>query len=98
MLFLTGSFLAGPAFAQLHSYGGNYSLESLMKGIAQATWIAFTVIALLMFVLAGITFLTAQGDSTKLQTARSAVIWGVVGVIVGIAAFGIITLVTGIIT
>ncbi len=54
-------------------------------------WPIAAAIVLILFIMAGIIFLTAQGDAGKLATARSAVIWGVVGVIVIIVAFSIIS-------
>jgi NAD/NADP transhydrogenase beta subunit len=48
-----------------------------------------------MFIVAGILFLTSMGDPGKLATARAAVIWAVVGVVVAIIAFSIINIVGG---
>jgi len=66
----------------------------LAARIAGLMWLVFGVIALICFVLAGVLFLTAQGDPEKIATARGAFIWGVVGVVVGIIAWSIITVVT----
>jgi len=68
-------------------------LTSLGNKIANATWIVFTVIAVIMFVVAGVLFLTARGQPEKVQEARGAFIWGVVGVVVAILAFTIINVV-----
>ena len=84
------------ASAQLTSFGETYDLGDIVAGILNVVWIAFEAIAIVMFVIAGIMFLTAQGEASKLQTARSAVIWGVAGVVVGIVAYGIIGLIQGI--
>ena len=74
----------------------NLSLQQLGEKIANATWIVFTIIALVMFVVAGIMFITAQGDPEKIKTARGAFIWGVAGIVVAIIAFTIITVVNSI--
>jgi hypothetical protein len=71
-------------------------LTGLGNKIANAVWIVFTIIAVICFVIAGILFLTAQGNPEKIQAARSAFLWGIVGVVVGILAFTIITVVKGI--
>lgn len=52
-------------------------------------WPVFIGLAILMFLLAGVYFLTAQGDPGKLKEARSALIWGIVGVVVGILSFSL---------
>jgi len=81
------------ALAQLHNYGPDISYTSLLDKIETATWIIFAAIAVICFIIAGIMFLTAQGAPDKLQAARSAFIWGVVGVVVGIVAYSIIEIV-----
>ena len=37
-------------------------------------------VSIIMFILAGYTFLTASGDPGKINTAKMAFFWGVVGV------------------
>jgi membrane protein implicated in regulation of membrane protease activity len=81
----------------LKSYGSAPGLGQIVSGIANAAWIIFTVFAVVMFVSAGIMFLTSQGDAKKVETARAAVIWGIVGVVVGIIAGSAITFVAGLI-
>ena len=73
------------------------SLCSLIHSIENAAWIVFGGIAVICFVVAGILFLTAGGTPEKIQAARSAFLWGVAGVVVGIIAFSIVAIVgTGI--
>lgn len=86
------------AFAQI---GGapptiNMDLTTMGNKVANAAWIVFTIIAVVMFIIAGVLFMTAQGAAEKVQQARSAFLWGVAGVVVGIIAFTIITLVRSI--
>lgn len=85
------------ALAQLRSYGPDISIEAVVESVKTATWIIFAAVAVICFVIAGILFLTAQGQPEKLKTARSAFIWGVAGVVVGIVAFSIISIVQGVI-
>ncbi len=70
------------------------SFALLIENIVWAIWIIFTVVVVISFIFAGIMFLTAAGDSKKLETAKSAFVWGIVGVIVGVIAFTIITIVS----
>jgi len=67
--------------------------NSLIKTILDFAWVVFVVLAIIMFIVAGILFLTAQGDPTKVATARNAFLWGVVGIVVGIIAFSIVQIV-----
>ncbi len=65
-------------------------LEGLVESILRIMWVVFGAIAVIMFVTAGILFLTAMGAPEKVQAARSAFIWGIVGVVVGIIAYSIL--------
>lgn len=82
------------AFAQPSVQIG--SLQNLVNQIERAIWIIFGLIAVIAFVTAGILFLTAGGQPEKVQSARSAFIWGIVGVVVGIVAYSIIAIVSSV--
>jgi len=71
------------------------SLEALGQLIVNQIWVVFTVIAIICFVIAGILFLTSGGDPEKIVKARSALIWGVAGIVVGILAYTIIAVIRG---
>lgn len=96
LLIVCAIFLPFLAFAQIGGMtgsGASLSIASIGVAIANAVWVVFTIIAVIAFVVAGIMFLTAFGEPEKLSKARSAFIWGVVGIIVALLAFGIITLI-----
>ncbi|MBI2054363.1 MAG: hypothetical protein HYT36_03455 [Candidatus Staskawiczbacteria bacterium] len=88
-LALTWLFLPEKAFALATT------LTDLGKNIVTAFWIVFMVFAVVFFLLAGIMFLTAQGDPEKISRARSAMIWGVAGVVVGIVSGSIFWIILG---
>lgn len=73
------------------------SLQQLINSLTNAAGLIFGGVAVIMFVIAGILFLTAGGTPEKVQAARSAFMWGVAGVVVGILAFSIIAVVGSII-
>ena len=85
------------ASAQLHSYGSGGSIISIVHGAEMTAGLIFGAVAVISFIVAGVLFLTAQGEPDKITKARSAFIWGVAGVIVGIIAFSIIAIVSRII-
>lgn len=93
VILLVTVILPLTASAQLYRPGSPVGLEGLAENVAIATWIIFTVFAVVMFVVAGIQFMTTQGDPEKAHTARMSVIWGVVGVAVGILAYSIINII-----
>lgn len=71
------------------------NLSSLGQIVVNQVWIFFTIIAIIMFVVSGIQFLTSQGDPEKVKTARGSFLWGVVGIAVGVIAYTIIAIVRG---
>jgi len=73
-------------------------VEGLVSSLVGKIWIVFAAIAVVMFVFAGVTFLLAGGAPEKIATARSAAIWGVVGVVVMVLSFSIFTIATSLIT
>ena len=58
--------------------------------ILNVVWMVAITFVIIMFVLAGFKFLTAQGDPGKVAEANKAVIWGIGGIIVIILAFSIL--------
>ena len=73
--------------------GSNFGdLTSVINNILGKLWVVFAAIAVVCFLVAGILFLTAGGQPEKVQAARSAFIWGVAGVVVGIIAYSIIAI------
>ena|SRR3989344_6850008 len=65
-------------------------LIDLVFSILWPITVAFFII---MFIFAAYLFATAQGDAEKVRQARSAVIWGIVGVFVALIAFSIVFIV-----
>jgi len=95
------SIVALPALTMAQVGGSppaiSYDITELGNVIVSKVWIVFTVLAIIMFVFAGILFLTANGAPEKVASARSAFLWGVVGIVVGILAYTIISVVTSLV-
>jgi hypothetical protein len=60
------------------------SMLDVIDRIVGFIWPLFIGLAILMFIYAGFMFLTARGEAGKIATARTAVVWGVIGLAVGI--------------
>ncbi|OGZ64041.1 MAG: hypothetical protein A3A98_03800 [Candidatus Staskawiczbacteria bacterium RIFCSPLOWO2_01_FULL_40_39] len=67
----------------------NLDIVTLINQVLNLIWPIFIGFAVIMFLVAGFQFLTAQGDPTKVAGARQSLIWGAVGVAVGVIAFSI---------
>ena len=68
-------------------------INSLIQIILDILWPIAVAFFIVMFVLAGFLFATAQGEPEKLGQARNAVIYGMVGVLVAVLAFAIVAIV-----
>ncbi|MBX4200790.1 hypothetical protein KW786_01535 [Candidatus Parcubacteria bacterium] len=80
----TMAFNAGPTPNSVQ-----LSVQQIIDIVLNFIWPIFGGFAVIMFLIAGFLFLTSQGDPAKVATARQAVLWGVVGVVVGLIAFSI---------
>lgn len=85
-----------PALALAQYYRPSAPAASTIAGMIPTlktlAWQVFGLIALMAFIIAGILFLTSGGAPDKLNTARNSLIWGVVGIVVGILAYSILTI------
>lgn len=73
------------------------SVNQLVDVIFSILWPVAVAFFIIMFVIAGFLFATAQGDPEKVKQARQAVIWGVVGVLVALLAWSIVVVIRGLI-
>lgn len=61
----------------------------IVEAVLSFVWPLFIGFAIIMLLVAGFLFLAANGDPGKVGTARMAVLWAIVGIVVGILAFSI---------
>ncbi len=69
--------------------GGALTVNTLIDTLLNFIWPLFMGFAVVMFLISGFQFLTAQGDPGKVDAARQSVLWGVVGVAMGVLAFSL---------
>jgi hypothetical protein len=69
------------------------NIEPVITSIINVIWQIFFGLSIVMFIIAGIDFLTARGDPVKIATAEKFVVWGVIGIVVAIIGFSIVTIV-----
>ena len=70
---------------------GNASLNAIqiVNKVLDFVWPLFIGFAVIMLLVAGFVFLSANGDPGKVGTARMAILWAAVGIVVGLLAFSI---------
>ncbi len=66
------------------------SVSGIVKGILMWILAIFGFIAIIGFIIAGIMYLTAAGNSKQIETAKTAMTWSIVGVIVALMGYVII--------
>ena len=88
-LLLVAPFAAFAFSAGTTPINQGIDISGIIQIILDVLWIIFVGFAIVMFVLAGFQMLQAQGDPEGVGKARMSVIWGMVGVALGILAFSI---------
>ncbi|MDD3734943.1 MAG: TrbC/VirB2 family protein [Candidatus Pacebacteria bacterium] len=69
------------------------NVQKLMNNIRNIVFGVCMFIAIVMLIWAGVGFMTASGDPNKIASARSKLMYGLIGVAVAVAAAGLIQLV-----
>jgi hypothetical protein len=91
------TFAEAMFFPQLPPLTGNITLYQLTLNVIavllNVMWVIAIAFTVIMFILAGFKFFTAQGDPTKVSEATRAVIYGVAGVAVIILSFSVLAIV-----
>lgn len=87
--------LSGVLIRTLHrpTEGTTGALAEVPKVISNATNILIGLIgafAVLMLAYSGILYITGRGDATKLEKAHRALRYGVIGLVLGVLAYGIV--------
>jgi len=68
---------------------GRLTIQDVIGRIIYAILGIVGSIALLMFIIGGVMWMTAAGDSEKITKAKNILIWSILGLVVIFAAFGI---------
>jgi glucose uptake protein GlcU len=90
-VLVLSSILASPVIA-LAQEPSPVGYEQVLENIRYAMWIIFGLFAVIMFIIAGFYFLTAGGDPDRVAKSRSMVIYGVIGIIVAILGYSIVSI------
>ncbi len=76
----------------------DYSLEQLFTAIQSAVLTILAIFVFIAFIWAAFIFLTAGGSAEKIATARTAFIWGVIGTVVGLLAWAMMSIIAKLMT
>lgn len=98
LLFIFSATSAQAATTLVPENNGFAQLPDLVVVFANVLSIVASIAGfalLIVIIRGGISYITAQGDPKALQTARSALTWGVIGFIVIMSAYAIVSIVVG---
>lgn len=65
-------------------------IYDIIKNLTMVLLAAFGFFGIIGFAISGIMYLTAAGDETQIEKAKKAMMWSIVGIVVGLAGFVII--------
>ncbi|MEK7124754.1 MAG: hypothetical protein AAB877_03710 [Patescibacteria group bacterium] len=69
--------------------GKPVNIPGVISGIVTIVWWVFVGVSVIMFIVAGIQFMAAQGEPGKITQARNSVIWGAIGIIAAVIGFSV---------
>jgi len=94
---VVGLILPLMAGAQVPAHPGQINLnqqgiETLIDNILNTIWILAVAAVIVLFIFIAFRFITAQGNMDKIKEARNAFVFGIVGVVVLVLAWSIVTI------
>jgi len=107
LLFLSVMIMPLTVLAQLPNYSApvgtasrgvevpTTNVENTINGLTNWFFAIFLIVAVWFLILAGFNFVTANGDSEKIKTARNNLMWAAVGILIAVLAKGIVSLAFG---
>lgn len=76
--------------------GGLSNFGTVIKNLLSGTVIpVLFAVALVYFIYGVVKFIMAAGDEDKVKEGKSAMIWGIIGLVVIISVYGLITFLSG---
>ena len=75
--------------------GSETKAEDVVKNIISILFWIIGILAVIVIIYAGITFITAAGNPSKVAQAKTMIIYAVIGLVVAILAYAIVNFVVG---
>lgn len=69
------------------------SFSSVLTTVTNILLFLMGAISVIMIIVGGIRYATSQGDQTQMQSAKNTILYAVIGVVVSIAAYAIVSFV-----
>ncbi len=69
------------------------NLDNSVSFIIDAVIVMLGVVAVIIIILGAITYATSQGDPGKVKKGKDTILYGIIGLVVALSAFAIVTFV-----
>lgn len=69
------------------------SLDTNVNNILNAIIGALGIVAVIVIIIGGVTYMTSGGDAGKVKTAKNTILYGVIGLVICVLAFAIVNFV-----
>jgi len=73
-------------------------LLDLLSTVADYLFVILLLVAIIMIVWSGFEFVTAAGSTDKVNSARTKIVWALVGIVIALAAKGLVRLVAALLS
>ncbi len=73
--------------------GAPTNIDGLIKTIVNLLLFVLGAVSVIMIIIGGFKYTTSQGDSSSLSSAKNTILYSVVGLVIAIAAYGIVNFV-----
>ena len=73
--------------------GASNDLNGMIQIIINTVFGIIGVVAVIMIIIGGVNYTMSQGDSTKVQKAKNTILYGIIGLVVVLLSFAIVSFV-----
>ena len=70
--------------------GTDADLEGDVKGVINAIIGALGIVAVVVMIIGGVTYMTSAGDASKVKKAKDTILYGAIGLIIVMLSFAIV--------
>jgi hypothetical protein len=71
------------------------SIDNIFKGVTSALIFIIGAVSVIMIIVGGLRYVTSNGDAKQAEAARNTIMFSVIGIIMAIASFAIVSFVVG---
>ncbi|MCR4752919.1 MAG: pilin [Candidatus Saccharibacteria bacterium] len=90
---ITGNAPTDPAKQVTQVDGGGTNLQATVNNVLSVVFTLVGVIAVIVIIIGGVYYITSNGDAEKIKKGKNTIMYGIIGLIVTLLAFAIVSFV-----